>query len=617
MLESPEFSLPGGFYRESFLLELKIDDPNSKIYYTLDGSEPTESSNLYTGPIKIDNREGDPNIYSEIPNSPSFKIPDGEVFKSTVVRAKVFNGDGKTSRTATHTYIVDEKNKGSHNRYSLPVISITTDADNLFDYDYGIMVPGVNSLNQYSKTTGNYFQRGTEWERPIHIEFYEPDGDLGFSQDAGLRVHGGATRYLRNKSLRIYAGDLYDSKDMFYYPIFPGLIKPGSSESLTQFKCFVLRNSGHDYNHSYFRDAIMQTLVSDLGFETQAYRPAVVLINGEYWGIYNIRERYDEWYFATNYNIENDKVVLLDGSKAEVKTGNPEDNNHYLEMVKFIKDSADSGKINNPDIYEYINTLMDVDSFINYFAAEIFFRNTDWPNNNIGFWRERTETYEPDAPYGRDGRWRWMMFDTDWGFSLWGQPAESNTLEHAAERDGLFSSLLENEEFKYQFINTMADLLNSIFKTEYTIKTIEETQSILSPEMLEHLKRWIYMDTSIENWNGEVNQLIEFAIDRPSFQIQHITGFFSLPGTADINLITDTGKGYIKINSLELKEETPGIDNPDNWKGTYFKEVPIKITAIPNPGYEFKNWIGVDNNNSNITITLEDNLSLTAVFAEK
>jgi len=615
-LESPEFSNPGGFYKEGFLLELNVDDPKAKIFYTLDCSEPTRSSNLYTGPIKIDSRKGEPNILSNIQTSPFLKKPDGEVFKATVIRAQAFKDDGSTSKIITNTYFIDEKNEGHENRYSLPLISITTDAGNLFDHNYGIFVPGAHFYldNADDKHSGNYFQRGIEWERPIHIEFFEADGTLGFSQNAGIRVNGGSSRYLSNKSMRIYARDLYDKKDTFDYPIFPGLLKPNSSETLTLFKSFILRNSGNDYRRAYFRDGMLQTLVSHLGFDTQAYRPAIVFINGEYWGIYNIRERYDEWFIENNYDVDRSKVVILSKYYAAVKVGEPEDKIQYLDIVRVIQEKVDSGTINDPEVYEYINTLIDVDNFINYFASQIFFLNNDWPLNNISFWRLRTEVYEPNAIYGHDGKWRWMMFDVDSSFSLKGQSVKHDSMRDAAKRHKLFSLLLENNEFKYQFINTFSDLINSTFRTEWITKKIKETQSVLEPEMPEHFKRWSYEHTSIERWNENVQGMIEFAQDRPSSQIQHINKFFSLNGTTEINLITDFQKGYIKINSLEIKEGTPGIENAGNWKGIYFKEVPIHITAVPYTGYEFLGWAEIGNNDPSITVTLEEGLTLTAIF---
>ena len=615
MVESPVFSPKGGFYKDGFLLELSISDPEAKIFYTLDGSEPTASSDLYTGPIKIDNRKGEPNKLSEIRVTHYNKKPGEEVFKITVIKARAFKNDSMASSVITNTYIIDEKNEGFKNRYSLPLISITTDEDYLFDYDYGILVPGVYFDKAYSVDPGNYFQRGSEWERPVYIEFFEPDGTLGFSQNAGIRVHGNSTRYIPNKSFRIYASNLYDEKEIFDYPIFPGLLKNKSSQLLTQFKTFILRNSGNDYNSTFFRDGVLQTLVSHLGFDTQAYRPAIIFINGEYWGIYNIREYYDDWYFLYHYGVDTSKIVFLDND-LEVTFGETYDNLNYFEMVQFIKESAAAETINDTGIYDCINSRMDIDNFIKYFASQIFIGNSDWPRNNSGCWRTKTESYESGAPYGQDGRWRWVMVDIDSSFGTISSPAEKNSIASAEKYSELFRLLLKNEQLKYQFINTMADLMNSVFKTEYTVQKIKDAQSVLEPEMLEHLKRWSIMDISIEKWDANIQYMLKFANDRPLYQIQHINEFFSLNGTAEINLITDSQKGYIKINTLELKEDIPGIESPANWKGIYFKEVPVQLTAVPYTGYKFSGWSEIGNNNSSISLSLNDDMTLTAVFED-
>jgi hypothetical protein len=414
----------------------------------------------------------------------------------------------------------------------------------------------------------------------------------------------------------IYASDLYDEKDMFDYPIFPGLLKSGSDEPLTHFKSFILRNSGNDYDQTYFRDGMLQTLVSHLGFDTQAYRPAIVFINGEYWGIYNIREKYDDWYIITHYDTEMDETVILEDRDVKVKVGMVEDRTDFLDIIRFIEKKVDSGTINDPGVYEYINTQINTDNFINYFASQIFFLNTDWPQNNIGFWHLRKDIYTANTEHANDGRWRCMMFDVDLSFSLWGQEVDHNSFGHAEDNNKLFELIIKNDKFKYSFINTFADLINSTFKSEWVIKKIKNTQEVLEPEMFEHLKRWNLMGNSLEQWDKNVQEMIEFAHYRPMFQIQHINEFFSLNGTAEINLIADSQKGYIRINSLELKEGEPGIEDPSNWKGMYFKGVPINVTAIPYTGYEFLGWTELENNDESIIITLEDNLTLTAVFTD-
>ncbi|MCA9947681.1 MAG: CotH kinase family protein, partial [Anaerolineales bacterium] len=218
-------------------------------------------------------RVGDPNVLSTIrttlPNV-FWQEPANEIFKGTVVRAMVDKSGALASSAATQTYFVDPAANG---RYSLPVISIATDADNLFDPEIGIYVPG-----NYT----NYAQSGIEWERPIHIEFYEADGTLGFAQNAGVRIHGSKSTIYHFKSLRIYARSEY-GQDRIEYDLFPGWKND-------EFERLILRNSGQDIYATMFRDAMAQSLVSHLSFDTQPYRPAIVFLNGEYWGVHNVRE---------------------------------------------------------------------------------------------------------------------------------------------------------------------------------------------------------------------------------------------------------------------------------------------------------------------------------------
>ena len=479
-LKPPGFSHPAGFYTEGFFLKLTSDQPDTTIHYTLDGSEPTLNSPLYTTPIYIDNLWGEPNRLAdqttylsspyqltEFDDNPYWDGPRGEIFKGNVVRARIFDEkSGESSPIMTASYFLDEN---IQKRYHLPVISLTTDPKYLLDYATGIYVMGEYYDQFYNPDLpiplhqpANYHQRGQEWERPINIELLETGGKSGFSQGGALRIHGGQTRGYPQKSLRIYAREEYGSGDSFQYELFPGLQNKTDNQPILEFENFLLLNSGNDWPYTLFRDSLMQSLVSHTGLDTMAYRPVVVFLNGEYWGIYNMRQRLDEYYLASTYQLDPDKVVILRYYQ-DLFRGLPGDNNPYRAMLKFIGDNDVSEKQN----YDYIKTLMDTDNFIDYQASEIYFANTDWPLNNIRYWRYKTDTYNPDALPGQDGRWRWMLFDTDSGFGLLDKNGlyDHNTLEVAEDPvtsiGFLLSSLLENEEFKIQFINTIADHLNT------------------------------------------------------------------------------------------------------------------------------------------------------------
>src|SRR5699024_11065945 len=188
--------------------------------------------------------------------------------------------------------------------------------------------------------------------------------------------------------------------------------KMNGEGNLTEFKRLLLRNSGNDWDQTMFNDAFIQSLVEPLGtVDTQAYRPAVVFLNGEYYGIQNIRERFDEYYFESHYDIAKEDLVILQNN-SNLYRGNNEDIYHYKNMVKFIEENG----LEKNENYKYIQTLIDIKNFRDYFASEFYFSNYDWLHNNIKFWRKTTDSYEKNAPYGQDGRWRWILYDTDFGF---------------------------------------------------------------------------------------------------------------------------------------------------------------------------------------------------------
>ena len=628
----PVFSHESGFHQQAFWLEITHDDPNAVIYYTLDGSDPDDHAIQYEGPIWIDDRSDDVNDLSMIQTAEDddWKEPEGTVFKGHVIKAIAVDDNNRQSNISTKSYFIHEL---GHERYSLPVIALSIDQDKLFDDDSGIYrIPHA-------------LERGMKQERQGHIEFFDADGSFGFSQNVGVRIHGGITRKYRQKSLRLYASHWYDEKDHFNYELFPDLKKSGSDEVLDQFKTLILRNSGNDWASTMLRDAFMQSIVSDINvFETQGHQPAILFINGEYWGIHGIRERYDINYFINHFDQPAETFAILTGS-GNLKEGMQQDRQDYLDMRTFIADHD----MSLDEHYEYIASQMCIDSFIQYFSANIYFGNGDWPQNNIDYWRVRPEFVSDDHELF-DGRWRWLLYDTDFGFARFGEWKGSyydvfkekygptggvvfNTLAWAADpvnhRSGstwpniIMSNLIENEAFRNEFINYMADSLNSRFKPSRVIRHLDEKASLIQDEIEEHIYRWNTMHLSEMRWRRNINSMRQYARSRPEHVFEHYTLFFELPGTAEVILKTNQQKGLIKINSLRIEAGTLGVDTPAAWTGTYFQDVPITLQAIPKEGYRFIGWeeeghsaseVEYDRTHDTITLLLDGDTELRAVF---
>lgn len=606
-LDPPELSREPGFYSSGFNLELSHNEEDVTFYYTLDGSTPTEESAVYDGPISITDRSGEPNVYSTIPTNfmggrYGFREPNVLIPKGTVLRVMVVK-EGFRATHSTHSFFVFPEGSSKH---QLPVISITTDSLNFFGDEEGIYVPGVHHDGR--DHTGNYYQRGENWERESSFEFFDEDGELQVSQNVGARIHGGFTRRYAQKSIRIYARGEY-GEGSINYEFFP-------DQDYDEYERLILRNSGNDQGYTMFRDAAAHEIVRHFNMDTQAYRPSVLYINGEYWGIHNIRERFDDNYLERVYGVDGDNIDYL-SNRWEIEYGT---NWPYQDMVNFI-DSKDLSVEANMDS---VKTLMDIDNFLDYYTAEIYFLNTDWPHGNIEFWRRHIR-YDRNEPPGHDGRWRWLFYDLDVTFGFV-EDADFDMLHYVTKREAfqggewpnlILRNLLENESFRHDFINRMADHLNTSFQTGRVLEIIDRFQNQIAPEMPQFIMRWQY-PTHVGQWNGFVNGMRDFAEERPSFLWQNILDHFEIESTETITVdVEDPDQGKIRVNSLLISPETPGIaNNAYPWTGTYFSGIPVTLQTDPEIGYHFSHWLveGKQVFEQELTVLPDTTDNITAVF---
>lgn len=603
LITKASFSQAPGIYPSDFSLTLTHPDPQVTLRYTLDGSVPTATSPVYQQPLQIEDRSGEPNEHSMIPtnfisgSSRSWFEPEGLVRKGTVVRVKAFTSNGQESETLTGTFLVLPERQ-----YTLPVVSVVSPLDSLFGDERGIYVPGDTWTGE--EDSGNYNQLGDDWERPGSIELFAPE--LTFQQDIGLRINGDHTRRFPQKSLRILARGEY-GKSTLDYPVFPNY-------PFDSYKRLVLRNSGNDYGHTMFIDATCHLLVNHF-MPVQNYRPTVTFINGEYWGIHNIRERVDKHYIGRVYNVDPDNIDLMT-YQYDIQQG---EDVHYKEMLDYIE-NTDLSDDNN---FEGLKTRMDVENFMDYYSAEIYYGNDDWPHSNIDYWRARVP-YNPNAPLGHDGRWRWLMYDTDRAF----RNASFNSVSWVTAPlspdidlewpNLILRNLLDNQGFKYDFINRMADHLNTAFTSTRVVHVVDSIKAIVAPEMQEHSDRW-GRPSSVENWEEDVDEMITFANARPANLRQFIKDEFNLGNELTITLdVSNVTHGSIGINSLVINSNMVGLNaqQPYPWQGIYFGNVPLKLKALANQGYVFDHWLvdGQVNNNVAIMVTPTSNMSIEAVF---
>ena len=639
------FSHTGGFYSDAIELTMTSDQTGAAIYYTLDGSEPDHTNtsgtpyqyknnypgggllnrstqtHIYEGPITINDRSAMPYHLAGINTrfSNTARQPQQNIYKGTVIRAKLVKENALTPQIETHTYFISPE--GS-NRYDLPVVSISTNEPHFFDYHSGIYVPGVvadewvtnNSVNDWNDgRPANYNQRGDVWEKPAHFEYFPKNGDPVYKHDVGIRIHGGWSRAFYRKSLRLYARNSYGTGNTFTYPFFGDLKARGdANRQVNDFRRLILRNSGNDYDISLYRDALMHELAKDLPVATMAYNPVIHFINGEYWGIINMRERYDQHYIESHYGVNADDVAILE-AWGNVDQGIPEDRSQFYTIVNYAQNNDPA----NNTHYQWIKERVDIESLANYYAAQIYFYNTDWPQNNMTFWRNREGVYSPGAPEGHDGRWRWMLYDTDFGMNLWGSNQWNNGLARVVNdatdpSSRIFKRLLRNTEFKNRFINIVTDQLNSCFSPAFIQQKVNAYNARLASSRTEHYNRWLSgTDTG--------NSIKTFASQRPAYVLTQTGTQFGLSGTSLLTVNRTGNGGKVRVNTLSLDSDMASLPNPETpfpWSGTYFKNIPITLTATDEPGYRFSHWLinGTRQYVKETTVTLSANTEVTAVF---
>jgi hypothetical protein len=553
----PEFSYPGGFYDDRIFVQITSPSENSEIRYTTDGSIPTRDSKLFTTRIRL--------------------------YSTTVVRARVFEEDKIPSKTVSHTYFINME-------HTLPVISVALNPEFLWDDEIGIYVRGTNGVTGNCMETPVNWNR--DWERPISFEYYEPGGQFGFKLDAGTKIFGGCSRQRNEKSLSIFIRAKYGTSKISY-PIF-------LDKDISTFNNLVLRNSGNDNNLTMMRDGTMQALVKgQLDIDTQAYRPAIVYLNGEYWGIHNIREKLNEHYPETNYGIDPLSVDLLERNQTLVSG----EKDRYVDLANYIT----RNDLANPAHYAYVKSRMDINEYINYQIAQIYFANTDWPGNNIKYWAER-------APFGK---WRWILFDTDFGFGLKFSYGH-DTIKFALEPSNsswpnpswstlMLRNLMKNEEFKHTFIQRFMSCFTYVFAEERVSEIINSIKSTIEPEMADHIALW-RSPSSINAWHSNVNVMLSFGKFRQRFITRFLKMNFNLSSTVAVDLTVankNTGSVYA-CNVYQTNSET---------QATFYSEIPVQLKAVPAPGYRFVRWEGQSENvYDTITMIPENGDTYTAVF---
>ena len=501
------FSAPGGFYDDIFYLSLSCSIDGCTIHYTTNGNTPTPSDFVYTHPLRLDKTLYSKSDIYTIRNCPeAYWYQPQSVQHCIVIRAAAFNDvEECVSKVVTNSYFISALGCDTHN---LPVVSLCVDSLSLFDYETGIYIPGIHYNPENQEFSGNYYQEGRDWERPCNVEFYETDNQ-GINQAAGVRTQGVSTRRFPQKGLKIYARDDYGKK-RFKYKFFDEI-------ETSSFKHLKIKPFQGSWIGIGCQDYICGRLARSLDLECLASRPMVLFLNGEYWGIYYLQEKPDEHYLESHYDVNVDRVNIINNWSGNCENGS---NDSFLALLTW----AESNDLTSDDNYEYIVSQIDISNFIDYQIFEIFTANLDWPANNMRCWQED------------NGHWRWIFYDGD--ACLFKSASDFDALANATYTGDdfypsnekatlLFVKLLQNPRFKADFLTRFNQLLTTTFSYHITKEIYDEAFSTIASEIPSQIQRF-NNPSSTHEWEKKMHRVDKFLSKRVDELYQILPQFHSL-----------------------------------------------------------------------------------------
>ncbi len=595
------FSHDPGFYSQPLELTLTSSLPNATIYYTVDGSRPDPANLMsdqdweelpresrartfeYTDPIEIATlleRENDISLIntSRRTDHRGWVEPTERVPKAANIRAVAKAQYSRSAHRGASFFVFNE----SGDKHRIPVWSINSDRAGLFESENGIYVPG----RVYEDP--NYFRRGVEWERPAQVEFFEVDGERKLAQEMGIRIHGNFTRTFAQKSLRLYSRTDYGPGRMSY--------RFFDSKEIEDFNRLLVRNGGNDWFQAMLTDSTLQTLVQHLPFDTQHYRPSVLYLNGEYWGIHNIRDRYDQHYLETHYDIPRDEVVILE-IEGVVHTGEHGQEEPYLEFRERLSEGELSG-------WDEINEYMALSEYLDYLFAQVYAGNYDWPFNNIRYWRYTGDDVSDEAG-PRDGRWRWLMYDMDFTFGhkysttfdmvdwTFGHTAEhpfyaADRRDREQDRFELNHRLMDHDEIRHEFLQRFATHLSATVSEARAAEHVTRQAQAIEHEIPRQVERW-QRPLSVEYWKEQVQEMQDFAARRPEImRAQLMRHFDEIDRTVEITVAGLERHTDLTLHTIALNADTPGVEiSNGSWTGQLFAGIPVVLVSETSDLAEF------------------------------
>ena len=527
------------------------------------------------------------------------------------------------SNVVDNIYFVTTGNLSVYKNYT--IVSIITNPDNLYDPDKGIYVTGNRYLEWLKQEHPegetvpndilNYFGRGSEWEREANVKIFEK-GKISVEQNMGLRIKGSSTRSNPGKSFNLVARKKYGPKNI-KAEIFPEN-KNIDGKVINKYNSFSLMciNSKSRYRNVF----ATKTIRNRIDLTTMDMKNGIVFLNGEYFGMYIITEKFTDDFIEKHYNIPKNNVSMI--KQAEVEEGPEEEYKNFTSLGK----EYSKKDLREKKYYDEVSNYFDIDSLIEHYATGLYLSTFDWPNHNYGVWRNLGEKIENNK--FSDGKWRFMTYDLEitmgnyYGDIGGIEVYEYNTFNHTVKKSSgpptcLFVALSKNEDFRNKFVNIYCDYVNDVMSPDRINSIIEDCKENDTELIANSIYRWrannraYYQGYTInkKEFISFLETLRTFFNERPKYTLMHMKEYFNLTGDFYELTIQKEGNGQIMINYI-----LPNfIDN--KWVGKYFYNIPVTIKAIPTDNHTFVEWDGdYKSNETTIYISLVKPMVIKGIF---
>jgi hypothetical protein len=490
-------------------------EDGSAVRYTTDGSSPFGSNALsYDGPFTID---------------------------STIrmIRAIAVGEGLLTKREAMKAFI-------EYGIHDLPVVSLVTDPANLWDDETGIYTMGNHE---------NCTHRSEEWVRPGYIEYYAP-GEEAVTYPVDYKIFGSGTRVRPKKSLTVLAAS--SMKNHFF-----STVESSSVDGFVLRACYS--------NDSRFRNEVAYGVnrIMDSNCLMQEYRPVVLYMNGEYFGLFNLTERKNTDFIERHSGVRPEHIITCGRNYIHVVKGSGDAYSRFVDSLNRLD-------MNGETIFDYIAAQIDLHSMTDHYIHDMYTNKVDMFNNRL--WHSGDDA----------AQWNYVNYDFDNCFLM---PPVLYTPIYKEEASGIhiIGRLLLNDRFRELFFSRLCDFMNFGYTEKNVAMLLEASDALTREEFRRDYQRWKDLwPNCADRAESQKRSMMSYIPLRNAFLRDSVAAAFGFRHEVVIEN-HEPSKGTVYVNGYKVED-----------RATYFSGMPLEIRAEPVGGYLFKGW------KSDIAIPLQE-----------